>query len=75
MERADRIVESTIARRCARCAAAFSCGRDAPDGCWCARLPPLSAGRLTVDAGCLCPECLAALCARQAAEAAAEDSR
>jgi len=67
--------EGTGGKRCACCAAVFVCGRGAPGGCWCARLPPLRASRLAADIDCLCPACLAALCAQQAAEAAAESPR
>jgi hypothetical protein len=51
--------------RCPLCGAPFSCGRDAPGGCWCAELESLSAealaslARLQLGARCLCERCLA----------------
>lgn len=45
---------------CARCGAPFTCGVDAPGGCWCARLPPLPAGALVAGEACVCERCLRA---------------
>lgn len=45
------------AARCPACGAPFECGRDAPQGCWCARLPVLP-GPYDAAAGCLCEACL-----------------
>ena len=47
--------------RCAGCGAEFTCGRDDPAGCWCARLPGLSPDRYAAAAGCLCEACLGSL--------------
>jgi ribosomal protein L34E len=44
--------------RCARCGAPFHCGIDDPDGCWCAKLPPLPRADYASTAGCLCERCL-----------------
>src|SRR5439155_14605570 len=48
--------------RCASCGEPFACGGDAPGGCWCARLEPVSERTLTSLARfgerCLCPRCL-----------------
>jgi hypothetical protein len=53
-----------VRQSCACCGEPFSCGRDAPAGCWCAQLEPLSEQRLKALAHlgerCLCPRCLAA---------------
>ncbi len=51
---------------CAACGAAFRCGRNDPEPCWCARdfpavLPAPGSGE---PAGCLCPDCLRAAVAR-----------
>jgi hypothetical protein len=43
---------------CARCGAPFVCGRDGPEACWCAGLPPLDPARYDAGAGCLCEACL-----------------
>jgi hypothetical protein len=51
-------VPLTPSPRCPGCGAAFSCGRDDPAGCWCARLPALPADRYDTAAGCLCEACL-----------------
>ncbi|MCU0938852.1 MAG: cysteine-rich CWC family protein [Burkholderiaceae bacterium] len=60
--------EPAFSARCARCGVPFQCGVDAPDGCWCARLPMLPAGAIDADRGCLCEACLqAVLAARSAA--------
>jgi hypothetical protein len=48
------------ATRCTRCGAPFTCGRDDPNGCWCAALPPLPAHAVAAGADCLCPNCLRA---------------
>jgi len=45
------------AARCAHCGAAFRCDRDAPAGCWCARMPALD-GPFEAAATCLCEPCL-----------------
>jgi hypothetical protein len=50
---------------CPGCGQSFSCGRDAPEGCWCAQLEPISEERLRslldLGPGCLCPRCLPSL--------------
>jgi hypothetical protein len=49
---------------CARCGAAFHCGANDREPCWCAALhvEPLTLAQLAADLrGCLCPACLAAL--------------
>jgi nicotinate-nucleotide--dimethylbenzimidazole phosphoribosyltransferase len=55
-----------IGARCAACGAPFGCGIDAPEGCWCARLPALAAPPAP-GAGCLCPACLARAIERERA--------
>lgn len=46
-----------VMKRCARCAASFSCRSGEEDsGCWCNRFPPLFVPDPV--AGCLCPRCL-----------------
>jgi hypothetical protein len=63
--------EPAFSALCARCGVQFQCGVDAPDGCWCARLPVLPAGAIDADRGCLCEACLqAVLAARSAASGA-----
>jgi hypothetical protein len=47
-------------QRCSNCGAGFHCGVDDPNGCWCARQPPLPLTHVRPAADCLCPECLAA---------------
>ena len=49
------------ATKCAQCGAPFFCGRDDPNGCWCAGVPPLDPTRYVRSAGCLCEKCLSAL--------------
>lgn len=49
----------TTPTRCERCGATFRCGLDAPQGCWCARRPVLTAAPRP-GASCLCPDCLQA---------------
>jgi hypothetical protein len=51
-------VPLTPSTRCSGCGAEFSCGRDDPAGCWCARLPALPSNRYDAAAGCLCEGCL-----------------
>ena len=53
--------DPALTSTCTRCGTRFQCGVDAPEGCWCARLPVLPAGALEADAGCLCEACLRAL--------------
>ncbi|HMM76551.1 MAG TPA: hypothetical protein PJ986_12635 [Gammaproteobacteria bacterium] len=50
--------------RCAGCGKTFGCGARL-DACWCQQLPPLDPARIAGDAGCYCPDCLAALIAEQ----------
>jgi|HubBroStandDraft_1064217.scaffolds.fasta_scaffold59505_2 hypothetical protein len=54
-------------KTCPRCGSEFSCGADlSQDGhaCWCNDLPPL---KYRSGEGCLCPGCLRALVADEAA--------
>ncbi len=53
--------------RCARCGVSFGCGARM-EGCWCQQLPALDPSRITADAGCYCPDCLAALLAAEPQE-------
>jgi hypothetical protein len=51
---------------CASCGERFTCGlRESQEPCWCASLPPLQ--RIDPNADCLCPACLAARVAVEAA--------
>jgi hypothetical protein len=51
---------------CTSCGGRFTCGlRESQEPCWCASLPPLQ--RVDPDADCLCPACLAARIAAEAA--------
>jgi hypothetical protein len=45
---------------CSRCGAPFHCGRNDPESCWCAQLPPLPVGALEAGRGCVCRACLEA---------------
>ena len=56
---------------CPRCHKQFSCGVDAPSGCWCTRRKHLRDETLRESLGefgshCLCPECLEVLVTRNA---------
>jgi uncharacterized protein len=54
-------------KTCPRCGSGFSCGAELSQtghACWCSDLPPL---KHRSAAGCLCPGCLTALVAEQAA--------
>jgi hypothetical protein len=49
----------TSGQCCAQCGALFVCAMQAGLAeCWCAKLPPI-VPPLGLDAGCLCPDCLA----------------
>jgi ribosomal protein L34E len=63
--------DPALTATCARCGTPFQCGVDAPEGCWCARLPVLPAGALVPDSGCLCETCLRELIDARAASAGA----
>ncbi|MCS7101737.1 MAG: cysteine-rich CWC family protein [Burkholderiaceae bacterium] len=62
---------SATEARCSCCGAPFRCGFNDPDGCWCARLPPLPRAALQGEHGCLCEACLRAALRARAADAAA----
>ncbi|MDR2092185.1 MAG: cysteine-rich CWC family protein [Azoarcus sp.] len=47
------------AKTCPRCGARFRCGAHTGK-CWCAALPPLLPVPAPGEAGCYCPDCLAA---------------
>jgi hypothetical protein len=68
-------VAQQAASTCARCGARFGCGRDDPNGCWCAALPALPAAAIDRASGCLCPSCLREAVARSAAQPAAGIAR
>jgi hypothetical protein len=42
----------------------FGCGAQM-ESCWCQQLPALDPSRIAADAGCYCPDCLAALVAAE----------
>jgi len=60
---------------CARCGTRFQCSVDAPEGCWCMRVPVLPVDRHAADAGCLCEACLHSLLEQRGVAPAARPAR